>query len=806
MAVKKYLDLNGLTAYNNKLKTVYPKNIAYGDYTPTGGSTARKGFHYDLDMESSGSQSTYTYTLVDLDTLKTDLDIPTSANAFGNVKVGNITIAADTTSDTIEITAGDKIALTPDTTNSTLTIGVSNVPTESGSAGSKTSTAGEGEFVLGSDTNLAKAKTAIQGVNIGGTVTSGVVSGGTDATITNDKKAVFTTLPANTLNGTTSTSLVLGDGVTATTQSQGDNSTKVATTAYVDTAISNLPEPMIFSGGVAVVETVTGTSPNYTYSYSVTLPNDITTLVKGYTFKVTSASGSYPTGYDGSKVAVGDTFIVANPGTISSHVTTDTSWTIIPSGDEPSGTVTEVATGIGLTGGPINTSGTIKVDIQSETAFGADAETESTPGSVTTQIYPVLTDQGGKLAVHVPWTDTHGEVTSVAGKTGVVTLDSSDVGLGNVGNFKAVSTVANQGLTTTEQSNARANIGAGTSNLEIGTTSTTAMVGNKTFTTTIATDTGTNQLTMSPNTKYKLTAGGTSYVFTTPTDTTYSTATTSTDGLMSATDKTKLDGIATGAEVNQNAFSNITVGSTTIEADSSTDTLQLVAGNAVTLTADDTNDRVIIASTDTKNTAGSTADTSKLYLVGAKEQSANPQTYSQANVYATAGKLYSNAKEVVNLSDSQALTNKTYNGYTLAAACAKAVNTSVTYGSTSTNLPTTKAVSDFIDQTDFIERTGSIYIDSTPDAVSSVITITNSTYLPRKGGTIVVKFTYDVLAGTSLKIGSSNIAYPIYLNGTAIESGIITAGTTVTMTFTGSAYEITLIPITNSAIDSLFTS
>ena len=40
----------------------------------------------------------------------------------------------------------------------------------------------------------------------------------------------------------------------------------------------------------------------------------------------------------------------------------------------------------------------------------------------------------------------------------------SDVGLGNVGNFKAVSTVASQGLTDTEKSNARANIGAGTSN------------------------------------------------------------------------------------------------------------------------------------------------------------------------------------------------------------------------------------------------------------------------------------------------------------------------------------------------------
>jgi hypothetical protein len=69
-------------------------------------------------------------------------------------------------------------------------------------------------------------------------------------------------------------------------------------------------------------------------------------------------------------------------------------------------------------------------------------------------------------------------VSSVAGKTGAVTLTNSDVGLGNVGNFKAVSTVASQGLTDTEQSNARANIGAGTSSLTLGTTSTTALKGD----------------------------------------------------------------------------------------------------------------------------------------------------------------------------------------------------------------------------------------------------------------------------------------------------------------------------------------
>lgn len=65
------------------------------------------------------------------------------------------------------------------------------------------------------------------------------------------------------------------------------------------------------------------------------------------------------------------------------------------------------------------------------------------------------------------------------------------------------------------------------------------------------------------------------------------------------TEKNKLSGIASGAEVNQNAFSNIAVGSTTVAADSKTDTLTLVAGSNVTLTADATNDKITIASKDT---------------------------------------------------------------------------------------------------------------------------------------------------------------------------------------------------------------
>ena len=64
--------------------------------------------------------------------------------------------------------------------------------------------------------------------------------------------------------------------------------------------------------------------------------------------------------------------------------------------------------------------------------------------------------------------------------------------------------------------------------------------------------------------------------------------------------KTKLDGITSGAEVNQNAFSTIAVnGQTSVNADSNTDTLTFAAGDGITLTTDAETDTVTITSTAT---------------------------------------------------------------------------------------------------------------------------------------------------------------------------------------------------------------
>lgn len=85
-------------------------------------------------------------------------------------------------------------------------------------------------------------------------------------------------------------------------------------------------------------------------------------------------------------------------------------------------------------------------------------------------------------------------------------------------------------------------------------------------------------------------------------------------------EKNKLTGIASGAEVNQNAFSNVVVGSTTIAADSKTDSLTIVAGDNITLTPDATNDKLTIAAKDTVYTHPTyTSKSSGLYKITVDE-------------------------------------------------------------------------------------------------------------------------------------------------------------------------------------------
>jgi hypothetical protein len=86
------------------------------------------------------------------------------------------------------------------------------------------------------------------------------------------------------------------------------------------------------------------------------------------------------------------------------------------------------------------------------------------------------------------------------------------------------------------------------------------------------------------------------------------------------------------------------------------------------------------ASSDTKNTAGSTDTSSKIFLIGATSQAANPQTYSHDTAYVgTDGCLYSGGKKVLtdhqNISGKANLASPTFTGTPKAPTASADTNT-----------------------------------------------------------------------------------------------------------------------------------
>lgn len=129
-------------------------------------------------------------------------------------------------------------------------------------------------------------------------------------------------------------------GVVTSVDTSASLPTSGAVKTYVDGAIADLPEPMIFKGSVGTDGTVTW----------VNLPAAAASN-EGFTYKVITAH----TAETGKPAAeVGDTII-----------STGSEWVVIPSGDEPKGTVTSVGISnsglITISGSPITSSGSITI-------------------------------------------------------------------------------------------------------------------------------------------------------------------------------------------------------------------------------------------------------------------------------------------------------------------------------------------------------------------------------------------------------------------------------------------------------------
>jgi hypothetical protein len=140
--------------------------------------------------------------------------------------------------------------------------------------------------------------------------------------------------------------------------------------------------------------------------------------------------------------------------------------------------------------------------------------------------------------------------------------------------------------------------------LKIKYTNQNAYSGIKVDDTTMSAGSATDTFEIAAGSNVTLTAG-TKKVTIAATDTTYDPAVAAvsgvggTAGLLTGADKEKLDGIAAGAEVNQNAYAGIKYGDTTISAASKQDTFEFAAGSNVSITADSANKKLIFAATDT---------------------------------------------------------------------------------------------------------------------------------------------------------------------------------------------------------------
>lgn len=101
-------------------------------------------------------------------------------------------------------------------------------------------------------------------------------------------------------------------------------------------------------------------------------------------------------------------------------------------------------------------------------------------------------------------------------------------------------------------------------------------------------------------------------------------ATQSEDGFMSSEDKTKLDSVRENAEENQNAFSTITVGTESINADSKTDQIFFRGEGGTSVTADPETGTVIIKSEDTTQSDWNDTDPSSPAYIKNKPGLATP--------------------------------------------------------------------------------------------------------------------------------------------------------------------------------------
>lgn len=163
-----------------------------------------------------------------------------------------------------------------------------------------------------------------------------------------------------------------------------------------------------------------------------------------------SKGGTGATTFTSGEALIGNGTSAVGTRAISTTVSSTTSTNLVTEGAVASAGyvkssgVTSITPGDGIVNGSgttdaITSTGTLKAALADYTKATIAADTGST--ATAGRYYPVALDKNGKMAVSVPWTTP---VTSVAGRTGAVTLAHTDIsGLGTAATANTESTLTN---------------------------------------------------------------------------------------------------------------------------------------------------------------------------------------------------------------------------------------------------------------------------------------------------------------------------------------------------------------------------
>lgn len=262
------------------------------------------------------------------------------------------------------------------------------------------------------------------------------------------------------------------------------------------------------------------------------------------------------------------------------------------------------------------------------------------------------------------------------------------------------------------------------------------------------------------------------------------------DGLQSALDG-KADASHTHSSyVNQNAFSNVKVGSVTVAADNTTDTLTLVAGSNVTLTPDATNDKITIAATDTVYTHPThDAHDLALYKVAVDDEGhvIDVATVEKSDItalgipaqdttYSAAGTSLGLVKSGGDVTISSGVITVNDDSHNHVIDNIDGLQTTLDGKSDTTHTHTNASM-------------GQGYATCPTAATSTAKVATLSGYTLVTGGIVSIRFTYAVPANSSLNITGTG-AKAIYSNGSPILAGDISGGTLATFIYDGTRYHL----------------